>query len=168
MKVEPLCKMGKTQFSHSWTMSAAVSWSSTGKYCTNMACLVARMGHLREAAHDCDYKLKGFFSNKTWLIAAPSVVTTKNQYFPDNDERMSVHCLESGCIGKYTPLGPRDFPRAGILHPSALGKSLRPRGVYFPIHPSSRQCTDSILSFWPICIYLYIKFKWDQWYIYDI
>ena len=78
---------------------------------------------------------------------------------------MSVHCLESGCIGKYTPLGPRDFPCAGILHPSALeialglrpraisrasgckipalGKSLGPRGVYFPIHPSSRQCTDS-------------------------
>ena len=136
MKVEPLCKMGKTQFSHSWTMSAAVSWSSTGKYCTNMACLVARMGHLREAAHDCDYKLKGFFSNKTWLIAAPSVVTTKNQYFPDNDERMSVHCLESGCIGKYTPLDPRDFPQAGILHPSALeialGQSLRPRGAKSP------------------------------------
>ena len=77
---------------------------------------------------------------------------------------MSVHCLESGCIGKYTPLGPRDFPCAGILHPSALeialglrpraisrasgckipalGKSLGPRGVYFPIHPSSRQCTN--------------------------
>ena len=31
-------------------------------------------------------------------------------------ERMDVHCLESGCIGKYIPLGPRDFPRAGILH----------------------------------------------------
>ena len=81
---------------------------------------------------------------------------------------MSVHCLESGCIGKYTPLGPRDFPCAGILHSSALeialglrpraisrasgckipalGKSLGPRGVYFPIHPSSRQCTDSILN----------------------
>ena len=54
---------------------------------------------------------------------------------------------------------PRDFLRAGILHPSALeialgqylgprgakfpalGKSLRPRGMYFPIHPNSRQCT---------------------------
>ena len=31
---------------------------------------------------------------------------------------MSVHCLESGCIGKCPRLGPRDFPRAGILHPS--------------------------------------------------
>ena len=50
----------------------------------------------------------------------------------------------NGCIGKYTHLGPRDFPRVGILHPSALGKSLGPRGVYFPIHPSSRQCTDTI------------------------
>ena len=95
-----------------------------------------------------------------------AVVTPQNQYFPANSERMSVHCLESGCIGKYTHLGPRDFPQVGILHPSALeialglrpraisrasgckipvlGKSLGPRGVYFPIHPSFRQCTDTI------------------------
>ena len=45
--------------------------------------------------------------------------TPQNQYFPANAERMDVHCLESGCIGKYIPLGPWDFPRAGILHPSA-------------------------------------------------
>ena len=38
--------------------------------------------------------------------------TPQNQYFPANAERMDVHCLESGCIGKYIPLGPRDFPRA--------------------------------------------------------
>ena len=97
--------------------------------------------------------------------------TPQNQYFPANAERMDVHCLESGCIGKYIPLGPWDFPRAGILHPSALeislglrpreisrasgckipalGKSLGPRGMYFPIHPSSRQCTDTI----HICLY---------------
>ena len=96
--------------------------------------------------------------------------TPQNQYFPANAERMDVHCLESGCIGKYIPLGPRDFPRAWILHPSALeislglrpreisrasgckipalGKSLGPRGMYFPIHPSSRQCTDTIWSVW--------------------
>ena len=98
-----------------------------------------------------------------------STHTPQNQYFPANAERMDVHCLESGCIGKYIPLGPRDFPRAWILHPSdleislglrpraisrasgckipALGKSLRPRGMYFqihPSHPSSRQCTDTI------------------------
>ena len=30
-----------------------------------------------------------------------------------------------------------------ILHPSALGKSLGPREMYFPIHPSSRQCTNT-------------------------
>ena len=94
--------------------------------------------------------------------------TPQNQYFPANAERMDVHCLESGCIGKYIPLGPRDFPRAWILHPSALeislglrpreisrasgckihalGKSLGPRGMYFPIHPSSRQCTDTMSS----------------------
>ena len=54
------------------------------------------------------------------LMLAPSLVTPQNQYFPANDERMYVHCLESGCIGKYTPLGPRDFPRTRILHPLAL------------------------------------------------
>ena len=48
------------------------------------------------------------------------------------------------------PLGPRDCPRAisrasGCKIP-ALGKSLGTRGVYFPIHPSSRQCTDTILK----------------------
>ena len=87
--------------------------------------------------------LASYWQIKALLMLEPSVVTPQNQYFPANSERMSVHCLESGCIGKYTHLGPRDFPRAGILHPSALGKSLGPRGVYFPIHPSSRQCTDS-------------------------
>ena len=35
-------------------------------------------------------------------------------------------CLESGCIRKYTHLGPRDFPRVGILHPSALEIALAP------------------------------------------
>ena len=80
---------------------------------------------------------------------------------------VSVHCREEGCIGKYIPRGPRDFPRAGILHPEAReiargrspraisraegckiparGKSRGPRGMYFPMHPDSRQCT-SILS----------------------
>ena len=29
--------------------------------------------------------------------------TPQNQYFPANAERMDVHCLESGCIGKYIP-----------------------------------------------------------------
>ena len=52
-----------------------------------------------------------------------------------NDERMAVHCLESGCIGLYIPsdleisLGPRDVPRASPSgHLSGLGKSLGRRG----------------------------------------
>ena len=107
--------------------------------------------------------LASYWQIKALLMLEPSVVTPQNQYFPANSERMSVHCLESGCIGKYTHLGPQDFPRVGIffapLGPRdcpraisraswckipALGKSLGPRGVYFPIHPSSRQCTDTI------------------------
>ena len=63
--------------------------------------------------------LASYWQIKALLMLEPSVVTPQNQYFPANSERMSVHCLESGCIGKYTPLGPRDFPRVGILHPSA-------------------------------------------------
>ena len=65
--------------------------------------------------------LASYWQIKALLMLEPSVVTPQNQYFPANSERMSVHCLESGCIGKYTHLGPRDFPRVGILHPSGLG-----------------------------------------------
>ena len=72
---------------------------------------------------------------KALLMLAPSVVTPQNQYFPANAERMSVHCLESGCIGKYTPLGPRDFPRAGILHPP-LGNLLGLGGGIFRYIPT--------------------------------
>ena len=28
------------------------------------------------------------------------------------DSTVSVHCQEEGCIGKYIPRGPKDFPRA--------------------------------------------------------
>ena len=84
--------------------------------------------------------LASYWQIKALLMLEPSVVTPQNQYFPANSERMSVHCLESGCIGKYTHLGPRDFPRARILHPRpsrlpsgfALGQSLRPRGARSP------------------------------------
>ena len=96
---------------------------------------------------------------------------------------VSVHYREEGCIGKYIPRGPRDFPRAGILHPGAReisrgrspreisraegckiharGKSRGPRGMYFPMHPSSRQCTSILSSLvhierYSICIF-YIK-----------
>ena len=62
--------------------------------------------------------LASYWQIKALLMLEPSVVTPQNQYFPANSERMSVHCLESGCIGKYTHLGPRDFPRVRILHPS--------------------------------------------------
>ena len=44
--------------------------------------------------------------------------TPQNHYLPAIDERMAVHCLESGCIGKYISLGrkfgtscPRICPR---------------------------------------------------------
>ena len=47
--------------------------------------------------------LASYWQIKALLMLEPSVVTPQNQYFPANSERMSVHCLESGCIGKYTP-----------------------------------------------------------------
>ena len=51
---------------------------------------------------------------------------------------VSVHCREEGCIGKY-------IGRAEGCKIPARGKSQGPRGMYFPMHPDSRQCT-SILS----------------------
>ena len=68
-----------------------------------------------------------FWKIKALLMLAPSAVTTKNQYFPANAERMSIHCLGSGCIGKYIPPALEIFPQAGILHPSAL--RLSPRAI---------------------------------------
>ena len=47
------------------------------------------MGHLREAAHDCDYKLKGFFFKQNLTDSSAICCHNKNQYFPDNDERMN-------------------------------------------------------------------------------
>ena len=73
--------------------------------------------------------LASYWQIKALLMLEPSVVTPQNQYFPANSERMSVHCLESGCIGKYTHLGPRDFPRVGNLHPSALEIALGLSGL---------------------------------------
>ena len=78
-----------------------------------------------------------------YFLIHPSVWT--------NDERMAVHCLESGCIGLHIPsdleisLGPRDVPRASPLgHLSGLGKSLGRRGCttqYIPPLGSVRvQC----------------------------
>ena len=40
-------------------------------------------------------------------------------------------------------LGPRYWPRAWTRVISALRKSLGPRRMYFPVHPSSLQCTDT-------------------------
>ena len=81
------------------------------------------------------------------------------------EKKVSEHCREEGCIGKYIPRGPRDFPDQGFCTPrlerlpegrgmqnfALRGRSPCPReiskceGVYFPIHPDSRQCS-AILS----------------------
>ena len=94
--------------------------------------LVARPCQMFKCDCGMDFSsLASYWQIKALLMLEPSVVTPQNQYFPANSERMSVHCLESGCIGKYTHLGPQDFRWAGILHPSALeialGQSLGPR-----------------------------------------
>ena len=67
------------------------------------------------------------------------VVTPQNQYFPANAERTAIYCLESG-LWMHWQIHPPRTERYKIL---ALGKSLGPRGMYFPIHPSSGQCTDT-------------------------
>ena len=47
------------------------------------------------------------------------------------DSNVSVHGREEGCIGKYIPRGPRDFPRAWILHPEAreISRGRSPREI---------------------------------------
>ena len=48
------------------------------------------------------------------------IICNKNNVYTSVMQNIvSVHCREEGCIGKYIPRGPRDFPRAGILHPEA-------------------------------------------------
>ena len=84
--------------------------------------------------------LASYWQIKALLMLEPSVVTPQNQYFPANSERMSVHCLESGCIGN-TPTSALEIslgwefctPRPSRL-PSgfALGQSLGPRGAKSP------------------------------------
>ena len=84
--------------------------------------------------------------------------TPQSQYLPANVESIgytiAVHCLESGCFGKYITLGPQDFPQAisrasGCKIP-ALERYIGLRRMYFPMHPSSRQCADSFFttSYW--------------------
>ena len=59
------------------------------------------------------------------LSIHPGCLKGNFQYTPALEKRMAIHCLESGWIGKYAPLG--------NLHPSALeitlGQSLGPRGA---------------------------------------
>ena len=63
-----------------------------------------------------------------------------------NAERMAEHCLESGCIGKYIPLQPGDFPRGGILHPSAISRAL---GYKIPAIGKSRFLGGRISQYIP-------------------
>ena len=66
---------------------------------------------------------------------------------------MAVHCLESGSIGLYIP---QDFPRPWRC-PSGISRDISWLSWMYivhctmyiqdnPIHPSSRQCTDTIFS----------------------
>ena len=63
-------------------------------------------------------------------------------------------------------LRPREISRASGCKIHALGKSLGPRGMYFPMHPSSRQCTDTIHPSSRQCTYTIILWcesedKWE-------
>ena len=46
----------------------------------------------------------------------------------------------------FASLEPRAVSRASGCKTPSRGKSLGPRGMYFPIHPSSRQCSDTFFS----------------------
>ena len=76
-----------------------------------------------------------YWQIKALLMPAPSVVTRQNQYFPDNAERMSVHCLASGCIGKYTPSALEISLGRGFCTPRPLGNLLGLGGCIFQYIP---------------------------------
>ena len=56
-------------------------------------------------------------------------------------------------------LRPRAISLASGCKIPALGKSLGPRGVYFPIHPSARQCTDTVLPPFPAVYSSVVDFR---------
>ena len=59
------------------------------------------------------------FSIFLHFFTQPSYYST-TYYFTAIDCTESIHCREEGCIGKYIPRGPRDFPRAeGDVFPNA-------------------------------------------------
>ena len=66
-----------------------------------------------------------------------------------------VHCREEGCIGKYIPRRPRDFPRAGILHPEAReiarGRSLRAISRAEAVYVHSLSISREVLILW--CVF---------------
>ena len=81
---------------------------------------------------------------------------------------VSVHCREEGCIGKYIPRGPRDFPRAWILHPEAreISRGRSPReisraeGGVFPnasrleaVYVHSLSISREVLILW--CVFIW-------------
>ena len=71
--------------------------------------------------HIIQYTPQGVYYCPRDNISRAETMTNGNY----NAERMAVHCPVSGCNGKFTPLGPWDFPWMGILHSSALlGNSL--------------------------------------------
>ena len=72
------------------------------------------------------------------LSIHPGCLKGNFQYIPALGKRMAIHCLQSGWIGKYAPLGPQAISRAS-------GCKV-PMGAYFPIHPDSRQCIAILFS----------------------
>ena len=73
-------------------------------------------------------------NNKDHLVGQLTTIDqTQGSPGSKRNNNESVHCREEGCIGKYTPRGLRDFPRAGILHPEAQeiarGQSRGPMGA---------------------------------------
>ena len=127
----------KKQFSFSGSLSISLACSAAYAHSSSTYKSLLKVRICVPYAYLSISQLAGEYCNVHCQYYSPY-----RDVFPDtslegwiNDERMAVHCLESGCIRLYIPsdleisLGPRDVPRASPSgHLSGLGKSLGRRG----------------------------------------
>ena len=91
--------------------------------------------HVRHGAQSLPREVPRFKPRSSGLLSIEMAIIDFSSFGLEvisyGTDNVSVHCREEGCIGKYTPRGPRDFPRAGILHPEAreIARGRSPRAI---------------------------------------
>ena len=89
--------------------------------------------------------------NKTAMIEEEEKSTASNRdvlypYTVTAERRHVLGITSPSALEIALGLRPRAIPRASGCKIPALANTLGPRGMFFPIHPSSRQCTDTLQS----------------------